>query len=115
MAEKAAKKTAGSYLRAAKNHSCPVHIFTRCSTPSDESHSVSALEASVDHYLLAFIQRSKDINTQSVLTDINSNTVKWFICGIRSAATFYLMSERITWMYSSLPHDLRLFSLAFIK
>jgi hypothetical protein len=37
---------------------------------------VSALEASVDHYFLTFIQGSEDNHPQSMLTDINTNTVE---------------------------------------
>ena len=79
----------------AKHYSCPVPFFTRCSTPSDESDSVSVLEPPVDHYLLTFIQGTKDIHAQSMLTDINAHTLKYFISGVRSTTAFYLVCELI--------------------
>jgi len=45
-----------------------------------------------------------------MLTDVNTNTFKYFICGVRSETTFHLVLEWITCMYSSLPHEVRLLS-----
>jgi hypothetical protein len=85
-------------LCGAKDHSCPVRILTRCSAPPDESHFVTALGHSVDHYLLAPVQRPEDMHAQSMLADVNSNTLECFLRGIGSAVTFYLLFERITCM-----------------